>query len=160
MAKSELINLTLKVWRQKNKDDVGHFEVYKAKKDIDVNMSFLEMLDVVNESLTLNGQRPIAFDHDCREGICGSCGAMVNGVAHGPVPGVTICQLHMRSFIDGETIVIEPFRGTGIPVIQDLAVDRSAFDRIIAKKKVDTFLLKQVVLQMQTQFQLKRSMLI
>ena len=132
MADSKLITLTLKVWRQKNSDDKGHFEIYKAK-DIDENMSFLEMLDTVNDNLTLNGLRPIAFDHDCREGICGSCGAMVDGVAHGPVSKVTLCQLHMRSFNDGDTVVIEPFRGSAIPVIQDLVVDRSAFDRIIAK---------------------------
>lgn len=132
MAQVSTINLTLKVWRQKNASDNGHFEIYKAK-DINVNMSFLEMLDVVNDSLTVNNQRPIAFDHDCREGICGSCGAMVNGIAHGPVSNVTLCQLHMRSFNDGDTIIIEPFRGSSIPVIQDLVVDRTAFDRIIAK---------------------------
>ncbi len=129
---SDSINLVLKVWRQKNRTDSGHFEVYKAK-DINVNMSFLEMLDVINESLTERNLIPIAFDHDCREGICGSCGAMVNGVAHGPVSGVTLCQLHMRSFNDGDTIVIEPFRAKSLPVIQDLVIDRTAFDRIIAK---------------------------
>ena len=129
---SETINLTLKVWRQRNKDDKGHFEVYKAK-DINVNMSFLEMLDVVNEGLTGKNLIPIAFDHDGREGICGSCGAMVNGVAHGPVSAVTLCQLHMRSFNDNDTIVIEPFRAKSLPVIQDLVIDRTAFDRIIAK---------------------------
>ena len=129
---SDTITLTLKVWRQKNINDKGHFEIYKAK-DINVNMSFLEMLDVINDTLTLNNQMPIAFDHDCREGICGSCGAMVNGVAHGPVSGVTLCQLHMRSFNDGDTIVIEPFRSKSLPIIQDLVIDRTAFDRIIAK---------------------------
>lgn len=132
MATDQTINLTLKVWRQKNKDDKGHFEIYKAK-DINVNMSFLEMLDVINESLATSNQIPIAFDHDCREGICGSCGAMVNGKAHGPVKGVTLCQLHMRSFNDGDTIVLEPFRATALPVVQDLIIDRQAFDRIIAK---------------------------
>ncbi|MBL6722587.1 MAG: succinate dehydrogenase/fumarate reductase iron-sulfur subunit [Candidatus Margulisbacteria bacterium] len=129
---SDTITLTLKVWRQRSADDAGHFEIYKAK-DINVNMSFLEMLDVVNDTLTLNNQMPIAFDHDCREGICGSCGAMVNGVAHGPVSAVTLCQLHMRSFSDGDTIVIEPFRAKSLPIIQDLVIDRTAFDRIIAK---------------------------
>lgn len=132
MAEDKKITLTLKVWRQKNAEDKGHFEIYKAK-EINENMSFLEMLDVINDTLTLNNQTPIAFDHDCREGICGSCGAMVNGVAHGPVSGVTLCQLHMRSFNDGDTIVIEPFRAKSLPVIQDLVIDRTAFDRIIAK---------------------------
>ena len=132
MAKNDTITVTIKVWRQRNKDDKGHFEIYKAK-DINVNMSFLEMLDVINEKLTINNQIPIAFDHDCREGICGSCGAMVNGEAHGPVKGVTLCQLHMRSFSDGDTIVLEPFRAKAMPVLQDLVVDRTAFDRIIAK---------------------------
>ena len=132
MAEDKTITLTLKVWRQKNAEDKGHFEIYKAK-DINENMSFLEMLDVINDTLTLNNQTPIAFDHDCREGICGSCGAMVNGVAHGPVSGVTLCQLHMRSFKDGDTVVIEPFRAKSLPVIQDLVIDRTAFDRIIAK---------------------------
>ena len=129
---ADTITLTLKVWRQKKSEVEGHFEIYKAK-DINVNMSFLEMLDVVNDTLTLNNQTPIAFDHDCREGICGSCGAMVNGVAHGPVSAVTLCQLHMRSFSDGDTIVIEPFRAKALPIIQDLVIDRTAFDRIIAK---------------------------
>ena len=129
---SETITVTLKVWRQNNPEDKGHFEIYKAK-DINVNMSFLEMLDVINETLSVNSQIPIAFDHDCREGICGSCGAMVNGVAHGPVSEVTLCQLHMRSFNDGDTIIIEPFRADSLPVIQDLVIDRTAFDRIIAK---------------------------
>jgi succinate dehydrogenase / fumarate reductase iron-sulfur subunit len=130
MTKS--ITITLKVWRQKSASDTGYFELYKAS-DINPNMSFLEMLDVVNESLAASNQMPIAFDHDCREGICGSCGAMVNGVAHGPVKGVTLCQLHMRSFNDGDTIVIEPFRARSLPVIQDLVVDRRALDRIITK---------------------------
>jgi succinate dehydrogenase / fumarate reductase iron-sulfur subunit len=132
MADTNTITVTLKIWRQNNENDPGHFEIYKAK-DINVNMSFLEMLDVVNDTLTINGQRPVAFDHDCREGICGSCGAMVNGVAHGPVSEVTLCQLHMRSFNDGDTIILEPFRGSAIPVVQDLIINREAFDRIIAK---------------------------
>ena len=106
---SKKINLTLKVWRQKDQESKGKFEVYQAK-DIDTDMSFLEMLDVVNEGLTKQDQDPIAFDHDCREGICGTCGAMVNGQAHGPQKGTTLCQLHMRHFHDGQTLIIEPFR--------------------------------------------------
>ena len=125
------LNLKLKVWRQKNKDDKGQFEFYDAK-GISTDASFLEMLDVVNNELTLEGKEPIAFDHDCREGICGTCGAMINGQAHGPLKGVTMCQLHMRSFNDGDTIVIEPFRSTAMPVKKDLVIDRSAFDRIVA----------------------------
>ncbi len=128
---STKINLTLKVWRQKNIKEKGHFEEYKAQ-DIDTEMSFLEMLDVVNEQLTVEGKEPIAFDHDCREGICGMCGAVVNGQAHGPTQGTTLCQLHMRFFKDGDTIVLEPWRSKGFPVVKDLIVDRSAFDRIIA----------------------------
>lgn len=127
---SKTINLTLKVWRQGGPSQKGRFEVYQAK-DINVDMSFLEMLDVVNEELTLAGKDPIAFDHDCREGICGMCGAVVNGRAHGPKAGTTLCQLHMRHFKDGETVVIEPFRSRAFPVIKDLVVDRSAFDEII-----------------------------
>ena len=124
------INLTLKIWRQKDRTSTGRFEIYKAE-NIDTAMSFLELLDVVNERLTREGKDPIAFDHDCREGICGMCGAMVNGQAHGPLRGTTLCQLHMRNFKDGQTLVIEPWRSKGFPVIKDLAVDRSAFDRII-----------------------------
>lgn len=127
---SKKINLTLKVWRQKSNSDVGNFETYPAK-DIDTDMSFLEMLDVVNEELIRGGKDPIAFDHDCREGICGTCGAVVNGQAHGPLQGTTLCQLHMRNFPDGLTLVIEPWRAKGFPIIKDLVVDRSAFDRII-----------------------------
>ena len=127
---STSISLTLKIWRQKNPADKGRFETYTAK-DISTDMSFLEMLDVVNEQLTLAGQEPVAFDHDCREGICGSCGTMVNGRAHGQLKGTTLCQLHMRHFKDGDTIVIEPFRARAFPVIKDLVVDRSAFDHII-----------------------------
>ncbi|MEW6664300.1 MAG: succinate dehydrogenase/fumarate reductase iron-sulfur subunit [Thermodesulfobacteriota bacterium] len=127
---SKTIHLTLKVWRQKNSREKGRFDTYEAR-DISVDMSFLEMLDVVNEQLTREGKEPIVFDHDCREGICGSCGAMVNGLAHGPERGTTLCQLHMRHFRDGETVVIEPWRSRAFPVIKDLMVDRSAFDRII-----------------------------
>ncbi len=124
------INLTLKVWRQKDARSKGNFEIFQAR-DISMDMSFLEMLDVVNEQLTLSNQDPIAFDHDCREGICGTCGAVANGRAHGHEKATTLCQLHMRHFSDGDTIVIEPFRARAFPVIKDLAVDRSAFDRVI-----------------------------
>jgi succinate dehydrogenase / fumarate reductase iron-sulfur subunit len=124
------INLTLKVWRQKSPEDRGNFETYQAR-DISTDASFLEMLDIVNEQLALEGRDPIAFDHDCREGICGMCGAVVNGRAHGPERETTLCQLHMRHFKDGETIVIEPFRARAFPVIKDLVVDRSALDKII-----------------------------
>lgn len=128
---SQKINLILKVWRQKSKSDKGHFEEYKAD-GIDMDMSFLEMLDVVNEKLTVEGKEPIAFDHDCREGICGMCGAVINGQAHGPLKGTTLCQLHMRNFHDGQTLTIEPWRSKGFPIVKDLVVDRAAFDRIIA----------------------------
>ncbi len=125
------MNLHLKVWRQKNKDDKGRFVDYEAN-DVSPDMSFLEMIDVVNENLIKNGEEPIAFDHDCREGICGSCSMFINGRPHGPQRGVATCQLHMRSFKDGDTITIEPFRAKAFPVIKDLIVDRSAFDRIMA----------------------------
>lgn len=128
MTKS--INLTLKVWRQKGPKDKGILETYPAEK-ISTDMSFLEMLDVVNEKLTLDGKEPIAFDHDCREGICGTCGSVVNGHAHGHEKATTLCQLHMRKFENGDTIVIEPFRARAFKVIKDLVVDRSALDRII-----------------------------
>ena len=128
---STKINLTLKVWRQKSANMAGRFEAYKAE-NIDIDMSFLEMLDVVNERLTKEGIEPIAFDHDCREGICGMCSAVVNGQAHGSLRGTTLCQLHMRHFKDNDTIVVEPWRSRAFPVIKDLAVDRSAFDRIMA----------------------------
>ena len=124
------MNLTLNVWRQKNRNDPGRFVTYQAT-NISPDMSFLEMLDVVNQELIMRGEEPIAFDHDCREGICGMCGLMINGVAHGPEQ-TTTCQLHMRSFKDGDTITIEPWRASAFPVIKDLVVDRSAFDRIIA----------------------------
>jgi succinate dehydrogenase / fumarate reductase iron-sulfur subunit len=125
------MHLTLVVWRQSGPAVAGAFERYDAP-DISPDMSFLEMLDVVNERLTGHGRLPIAFDHDCREGICGACGVMINGVAHGPSKGTATCQLHMRSFRDGQTITIEPWRAAAFPVIRDLIVDRSAFDRIIA----------------------------
>ena len=123
------MNLTLHVWRQKNASDKGKMERYDAK-DISTHMSFLEMLDVVNEDLTEKGIEPIAFDHDCREGICGMCSLMINGIAHGPERGTTACQLHMRHFKDGDSIYIEPWRARAFPVVKDLIVDRSALDRI------------------------------
>jgi succinate dehydrogenase / fumarate reductase iron-sulfur subunit len=120
----------LHVWRQANSEALGKMVIYDAT-DVSPDMSFLEMLDVVNERLTLSGEVPIAFDHDCREGICGMCSLMINGVAHGPMKGTATCQLHMRSFKDGDTIYIEPWRARAFPVIKDLTVDRSALDRII-----------------------------
>jgi len=124
------MNLTLHVWRQAGPDSPGKMVKYDAR-DINPDMSFLEMLDVVNEGLTERGEVPIAFDNDCREGICGMCSLMINGVAHGPMKGTATCQLHMRSFKDGDTIYIEPWRARAFPVLKDLVVDRSAFDRII-----------------------------
>ena len=124
------MNLTLKVWRQKNATYEGKFVTYQAN-DISPDMSFLEMLDVVNEGLQANGEEPIAFDHDCREGICGSCSLVINGQPHGPVNACTTCQLHMRMFSNGDTITIEPWRASAFPVIKDLVTDRRAFDRII-----------------------------
>ena len=123
------MRITLRVWRQKSRDDEGRMVTYELD-DVNENMSFLEMLDVLNEKLTLQGEDPIAFDHDCREGICGACGVVINGVAHGPEV-TTTCQLHMRSFKDGDVIEVEPWRAKAFPVIKDLVVDRSAFDRII-----------------------------
>jgi succinate dehydrogenase / fumarate reductase iron-sulfur subunit len=124
------MNLTLHVWRQKNASAEGRFVDYKAD-NVSPDMSFLEMLDVVNEALIEKGDEPIAFDHDCREGICGTCGLMINGVAHGPQAATTTCQLHMRHFSDGDEITIEPWRAKAFPVLRDLVVDRGAFDRII-----------------------------
>ena len=124
------MNLTLHVWRQKNAADTGRLVKYEAR-DVSPDMSFLEMLDVVNEGLILEDQEPIAFDHDCREGICGSCGFMINGIAHGPERATTVCQLHMRHFKDGDTLYIEPWRAKALPVIKDLVVDRSALDRTV-----------------------------
>ena len=124
------MNLTLKVWRQKDKNDSGRFETYDVK-DISSEMSFLEMFDVLNERLIGEGGEPIAFDHDCREGICGMCSMVINGRPHGPWKATTVCQLHMREYKSGDTIVVEPFRANSFPVLKDLMVDRSAFDRII-----------------------------
>jgi succinate dehydrogenase / fumarate reductase, iron-sulfur subunit len=125
------MNLTLKVWRQKNAASKGQFETYQVA-GISEDMSFLEMFDVLNEKLIGEGSVPIAFDHDCREGICGMCSMYINGRPHGPLKGVTTCQLHMRSFKSGDTITVEPWRAAAFPVVKDLAVNRSAFDRIIA----------------------------
>ena len=125
------MRIYLRVWRQATPDTRGQFVAYTAD-DVSPDMSFLEMLDVVNESLIKKGEDPIAFDSDCREGICGTCGFLVNGVPHGPDPGTTVCQLHMRRFGDGDWIVLEPWRAKAFPPIKDLVVDRSAFDRIIA----------------------------
>ena len=126
------MNITLKVWRQKNTNEKGRFETYKVE-GVSPDMSFLEMFDVLNERLVSEGKEtPVAFDHDCREGICGMCSMYINGRPHGPNYGVTTCQLHMRSFKDGDTIVVEPWRAAAFPVIKDLAVDRSSFDRIIS----------------------------
>jgi succinate dehydrogenase / fumarate reductase, iron-sulfur subunit len=124
------MNLTLKVWRQKNKQDKGHFVTYQIQ-DISSEMSFLEMFDVLNEQLIGEGKDPVAFDHDCREGICGACSMYINGKPHGPWHANTVCQLHMRAYKDGDTIVVEPWRANAFPVIKDLVVDRSAFDRIM-----------------------------
>jgi len=123
------MNLTLKIWRQKNANDKGKMVDYEVT-DISEHMSFLEMLDVLNEQLVNSGEEPVAFDHDCREGICGMCSLYINGEAHGPDRGITTCQLHMRMFKDGDTITIEPFRAAAFPVIKDLVVDRTSFDRI------------------------------
>ena len=125
------MNLTLKIWRQPGPEAKGSMETYHVT-DVSPDMSFLEMLDVLNEKLEREGMEPIAFDHDCREGICGACSLFINGQPHGPEKGTTACQLHMRSYTDGDTIVIEPWRATAFPVVRDLVVDRSAFDRIIA----------------------------
>ena len=126
------MDLTLKVWRQKDAHAAGQLVTYQAN-GIMPEMSFLEMLDIVNEALEARGEEPIAFESDCREGICGSCGCMINGRAHGHKSSTTTCQLHMREFSDGDTIVIEPFRAKAFPVLKDLVVDRNAFDRIIQK---------------------------
>ena len=123
------MNLTLKIWRQKNSQEKGRMVDYKVT-DISDHMSFLEMLDVLNEQLIEKGEEPVAFDHDCREGICGMCSLFINGEAHGPDRGITTCQLHMRMFKDGDTITIEPWRATAFPVIKDLILDRTAFERI------------------------------
>src|SRR5438046_2866474 len=123
------MKLTLHIWRQKSAGQPGRMAQYSVTAT--EHMSFLEMLDVLNEELTARGEEPIAFDHDCREGICGSCGFMINGIAHGPQRGTTVCQLHMRKFRDGDVLYLEPWRARAFPVVKDLVVDRSAFDRII-----------------------------
>jgi len=127
---STLLNLTLRVWRQNGPETDGHFDVIQAT-GIKDDMSFLEMLDVVNENLTNEGKEPITFDHDCREGICGTCSLMINGQAHGPARKTATCQLHMRKFHDGQTVTIEPWRAAAFPIVKDLMVDRAAFDRIV-----------------------------
>lgn len=128
---NENMTIHLKVWKQKNAGTKGHLEDYKVE-NVSPDMSFLEMFDVLNEELIHDNKEPIAFDHDCREGICGACSMYINGRPHGPLEGVTTCQLHMRSFKDGDTVVVEPWRATAFPVVKDLVVDRTAFDRIIA----------------------------
>lgn len=127
---AESINLKLKIWRQKNSSSPGRFEIYDVP-EVSTHMSFLEMLDVLNEKLVQQGKEPVAFDHDCREGICGTCSMFINGRAHGPLKGTTTCQLHMRHFNDNETITIEPWRAAAFPVIKDLVVDRSGFEKIM-----------------------------
>jgi succinate dehydrogenase / fumarate reductase iron-sulfur subunit len=125
------MRIVLHIWRQRNANDKGRMVRYEAP-NVNAHMSFLEMLDVLNEDLVAKGEEPVAFDHDCREGICGSCGSMVNGGAHGPEAGTTLCQLHMRKFKDGDEIYLEPWRARAFPVVKDLVVDRGAFDRLIA----------------------------
>ena len=125
------MNLTLKIWRQKNNESEGFLEKHTLS-DVTGDMSFLEMLDLLNNELVKENKEPVVFDHDCREGICGTCGVVINGRPHGPLSGVTTCQLHMRTFKDGDTIVIEPWRASSFPIIKDLSVDRTAFDRIIS----------------------------
>jgi len=127
---AQTLRLSIKIWRQEDRNSPGSFKTYHLD-NINPDMSFLEMLDVLNEELTLSGQEPVAFDHDCREGICGMCGAVVNGIAHGAERETTLCQLHMRHFHDGQQITIEPFRAKSFPLIKDLVIDRSAFDKII-----------------------------
>src|SRR5213080_4234343 len=124
------MKLTLHVWRQKNPGDAGRMVQYEHKS-VNPHMSFLEMLDVLNEELIAKGEEPIAFDHDCREGICGMCGFMINGIAHGPQRATTVCQLHMRHFKDGDELILEPWRAAAFPVLRDLVVDRAAFDRVV-----------------------------
>jgi len=123
------MELTLKIWRQKNNKSKGKFEKYKVSS-IDPDMSFLEMLDLLNQELITSGAPPVAFDHDCREGICGACSLVINGTPHGPIKGTTTCQLHMRAFKDGDTILIEPFRARAFPIVKDLVIDRQAFEKI------------------------------
>ncbi|MBQ5576277.1 MAG: succinate dehydrogenase/fumarate reductase iron-sulfur subunit, partial [Bacteroidales bacterium] len=130
MAEHKGLNLTLKVWRQADRHSKGAFETYEVK-NISTEASFLEMMDILNEQLINEGKQPVAFDHDCREGICGMCSLFINGRAHGPDDDITTCQLHMRKFHDGQTITIEPWRSGGFPIIRDLMVDRSAYDKIM-----------------------------
>ncbi|MBQ1697355.1 MAG: succinate dehydrogenase/fumarate reductase iron-sulfur subunit [Bacteroidales bacterium] len=130
MAEHKGLNLTLKVWRQADRHSQGAFETYEVK-NISTEASFLEMMDILNEQLINEGKQPVAFDHDCREGICGMCSLFINGRAHGPDDDITTCQLHMRKFHDGQTITIEPWRSGGFPIIRDLMVDRSAYDKIM-----------------------------
>ncbi|MBQ4406944.1 MAG: succinate dehydrogenase/fumarate reductase iron-sulfur subunit [Bacteroidales bacterium] len=130
MAEHKGLNLTLKVWRQENRHTQGRFETYEVH-NISTEASFLEMMDILNEQLINEGKQPVAFDHDCREGICGMCSLFINGRAHGPDDDITTCQLHMRKFHDGQTITIEPWRSGGFPIIRDLMVDRSAYDKIM-----------------------------
>ena len=125
------MRIVLHIWRQRNANDKGRMERHEVP-NVNREMSFLEMLDVLNEALLVKGEEPVAFDHDCREGICGMCGCMVNGVAHGPLPETTLCQLHMRYFKDGDELYLEPWRARAFPVVKDLVVDRNAFDRLIA----------------------------
>ena len=131
MSAAQGLNLTLKVWRQKDSQDKGKMETYQVS-DVSPDSSFLEMMDILNEQLVAEGNEPVAFDHDCREGICGSCSMFINGEAHGPGESITTCQLHMREFKDGDTVYIEPWRAKAFPVIKDLMVDRSSFDRIMS----------------------------
>ncbi len=127
---AQTITITIKIWRQAGADTRGNFEEHTLR-DLDIDMSLPEMLEVLNEQLTLQGKEPVAFDHDCLEGICGMCGAVVDGIAHGPEEKTTLCQLHLRHFHDNQTITIEPFRARAFPIVKDLVIDRSAFDRII-----------------------------
>lgn len=131
MSDSDTLNLTLQIWRQPDAESPGEFRTYRLA-GITQDMSFLEMLDVLNEQLIAQGEEPVAFDHDCREGICGACGMVINGQPHGPELETTTCQLHMRRFADGDTIIIEPWRAASFPVVRDLVVNRQAFDRIMA----------------------------
>src|ERR1700747_2725338 len=131
------MRIILHIWRQRNADDKGRMVRYEVPT-VSEHMSFLEMLDVLNEDLIGKGEDPVAFDSDCREGICGMCGCMINGMAHGPLPGTTLCQLHMRHFKDGDELYLEPWRARAFPIVKDLAVDRTAFDRIIAARRLIT----------------------
>ncbi len=130
MSADGTIDVTLRIWRQKGPEHPGSFETYEAK-NVSVDQSFLEMLDEVNEGLALSGHEPVAFDHDCREGICGMCSQVINGEPHGPQLKTTVCQLHMRHFRDGDTIVVEPWRARAFPILKDLMVDRRSLDRLI-----------------------------